>query len=185
MKRTKFIVIDSRDRDFTVFPNACDVVFTLSERFRNVKSISLMEFTMHFPFYPVLDPLTTVFLTFNGIHSIDGINVPYGIPQCDGVVMAALHGFNNNPGMETDGLYLYQTTSEHGPDYTISFPNGYNMNTLHVQLYYYNRSVVPGAGPGSMDLLTLGFNWFANQNAFSKESNWHGVFKIEFSDDSY
>jgi len=180
MSKRKVLFLDSRDRDFTVYPSCSNVVFTFFDTMRNVKRITLLSFAMWFPPDPAANVLNNIFVIIDGVRGNSSVEFPVQMPPEPLSILAVLQGFNNLPGGLEDGITLYQASPEFTPWY-IDFPQGINMLTMRIRLAYYDRSLVPGAGPGSI-LPVTGFSWFAEQNEFSKQSNWHAELSVEYSD---
>lgn len=182
--RTRVMVVDSRDRDFSAFPSSADVAFVPAEPLRAVRRISLVSFVCHFPSAPG-DPPTDVYLALAGLqsHSPDAVRFPVGVqgPPGGAVALAVLNGCNFAAGWETDGLYYYRTPTANPDENSVSFPSGANVPQLRFQLFWYNRP--SGASVGAMEPLPSGgYAWYPSQNAYSKESNWRAVLKIEIDE---
>lgn len=177
--REKVLFLDSRDRNFTDYPSCNDVRFTLIDPLRNVQKITLLSFTMWFPPYPALNPMNNIFLVIYGERGNSSVVFPTQMPPVPLSVLAVLQGYNGLPGTPEDGINLYQASPQFKP-WSIDFPQGLNLQYIRMRLYYYDRSLIPGAGSGNI-LPVTGFTWFAAQNQFSKESNWHAQLLIQYT----
>lgn len=177
--KRKVLFLDSRDRDFAVYPSCNDVRFTLTDTLRNIRKITLLSFVMWFPAHPVGNEMNNIFVVLDGIRGNSSVEFPVQMPPEPLSILAVLQGHNSLPGNLEDGITLYQASPEFAPWY-VDFPQGINLLDIRIRLAYYDRSLVPALGPGSI-LPVTGFSWFAEQNEFSKQSNWHAVISIEDS----
>jgi hypothetical protein len=179
--KKKVLFLDSRDRDYTLYPGCQDVGFVLSEKFRDVRKISLLSFVMWFPPYPGGNQMNNIMLLLDGIRGNSSIELPAQMPDPPpgSSVLAILQGLNTAI-IGLDPQSYYQASTKFVP-WTIEFPGGMNLRNLRFRLCYYDRSLVPAAGPGSI-LPIDGYSWFAEQNEFSKESNWHCQVCVEYNE---
>ena len=125
--------------------------------------------------------MNNILLLLDGLRGEGSVELAADMPDAPPgtSVLAVLQGYNT-AAVGLDPPSYYQASSEFIP-WRIDFPGGVNLQNLHIRLVYYDRSLVPGAGAGSMLPIT-GFSWYADQNQFSAESNWHCQLCIEYNE---
>lgn len=174
--KKKVLFLDSRDRDFTLYPTCDRVGFNLHDNMRDVRKVTLLSFSMWFPPHPVGDQMNNVMLLLEGIRGDFCIETPAQMPEAPPgtCLLAVLQGLNT-AAIGSDLPMLYQASPEYAP-WKLEFPRGTNVQNLTFRLCYYDRT----AAPGSILPIT-GFSWFVQQNEYSMESNWHCQLLFEYN----